>query len=50
MEVISNRKELIEFYIRRGYVNTNLYLDFPESELWNKISDDFKLLVLRKRF
>ena len=50
MEVISNRKELIEFYIRRGYVNTNLYLDFPESKLWNRISDDFKLLVLRKRF
>lgn len=48
MEVISNRKELIEFYLRRGYINTNLYLDFPKSSLWNELSNDLKLLVLKK--
>lgn len=48
MEVISSRKELIEFYIRRGYINTNLYLDFPKSLLWCELANDLKLLVLKK--
>ena len=48
MEVISNRTELIEFYIRRGYINTNSYLDFPKSSLWEQIEDNLKLLVLKK--
>lgn len=48
MEVISSRKELIDFYLRRGYISTNLYLDFPKSSLWSEISGELKLLVLRK--
>lgn len=48
MEVISNRKELIEFYLRRGYINTNIYVDFPKSSLWSELSCELKLLVLKK--
>lgn len=46
MEVISSRKELIDFYLRRGYINTNLY--FPKSLLWSELAEELKLVVLRK--
>lgn len=49
MEVISNRTELINFYVRRGYINTNKFLKFPTSELWQPLSDDLKLVCLRKK-
>ena len=49
IEVISLRVELIEYYIRRGYKNTNTYMKFPKSQHWSQnIDEELKLLVLRK--
>lgn len=49
MEVISNRLELKEYYIRRGYKDTKELIDFPKSSHWSPLVDeDLKLLILRK--
>ena len=49
MEVISSRSELIAYYNRRGYKNTDVYLEFPKSELWTPTTnEELKLLVLEK--
>lgn len=49
MEVISNRVELRDYYIRRGYKNTNTYIEFPKSDKWSPtLEEDLKLLVLKK--
>lgn len=51
MEVISTRIELMEYYIRRGYQNTNSFIEFPKSELWtSNTNEELKLLVLKKLF
>ena len=49
MEVISSRTELMQYYIRRGYQNTNSFIEFPKSELWTpNTNEELKLLVLKK--
>lgn len=48
MEVISSRKELIDYYERRGYKRTGEMIAFPESNLWAKKVDSLELAVLRK--
>ncbi|AXK49408.1 GNAT family N-acetyltransferase [Aliarcobacter trophiarum LMG 25534] len=49
MEVISSRTELRDYYIRRGYQNTNSYIEFPRSEKWSSNKqEELKLLVLKK--
>ncbi|MDD2974272.1 MAG: GNAT family N-acetyltransferase [Aliarcobacter cryaerophilus] len=49
MEVISNRVELRDYYIRRGYQNTNSFIEFPKSSYWSPLTnEELKLLVLRK--
>ncbi|OCL94367.1 GNAT family N-acetyltransferase [Arcobacter porcinus] len=49
MEVISSRTELIAYYNRRGYKNTDVYLEFPKSDLWAPTTkEEIKLLVLEK--
>ena len=49
MEVISNRFELKEYYNRRGYQNTNRFIEFPKSSCWSPLTnEELKLLVLRK--
>ena len=49
MEVISNRVELRDYYIRRGYQNTNSFIEFPKSKHWLPLlKEELKLLVLRK--
>ena len=51
MEVISNRVELKEITIRRGYKDTKTFIEFPKSKHWLPLVDeDLKLLVLRKKF
>ena len=49
MEVITHRKELIEYYEKRGYVSTGEIIAFPESDLWDKKVDSLGLAVLRKK-
>ena len=49
MEVISNRVELRDYYIRRGYKDTSTFIEFPKSKHWLPLVDEeLKLLVLRK--
>ncbi|QKF76615.1 GNAT family N-acetyltransferase [Arcobacter defluvii] len=49
MEVISTRTELMQYYIRRGYLNTNSFIEFPKSEYWKEnTNEELKLLVLKK--
>ncbi|BAK72424.1 GNAT family N-acetyltransferase [Arcobacter sp. L] len=49
MEVISTRTELMQYYIRRGYLNTNSFIEFPKSEYWKENTNEkLKLLVLKK--
>jgi ribosomal protein S18 acetylase RimI-like enzyme len=49
MEVISNRVELRDYYIRRGYQNTNSFIEFPKSSYWSPLTnEELKLLVLKK--
>ena len=49
MEVISSRTELMQYYIRRGYQNTNSFIEFPKSEHWTpNTKEELKLLVLKK--
>lgn len=49
MEVISSRKELKEYYLRRGYTDTNTFIDFPKSKYWTQnTQEELKLLILRK--
>ena len=49
MEVIFTRTELMEYYIRRGYQNTNSFIEFPKSEYWTpNTNEELKLLVLKK--
>ncbi|MCT7910848.1 GNAT family N-acetyltransferase [Arcobacter lacus] len=49
MEVISSRTELMHYYIRRGYQNTNSFIEFPKSEYWTpNTNEELKLLVLKK--
>ena len=49
MEVISNRVELRDYYIRRGYKDTKTFIEFPKSKHWLPLVDEeLKLLVLRK--
>ncbi|MDX4039678.1 GNAT family N-acetyltransferase [Aliarcobacter skirrowii] len=49
MEVISNRVELRDYYIRRGYQNTNSFIEFPKSSYWLPLTnEELKLLVLKK--
>ena len=49
MEVISNRVELKEYYNRRGYKDTETFIEFPKSKHWLPLVDEeLKLLVLRK--
>ncbi|WP_152632442.1 GNAT family N-acetyltransferase [Aliarcobacter butzleri] len=49
MEVISSRTELMNYYIRRGYQNTNNFIEFPKSEYWTpNTNEELKLLVLKK--
>ena len=49
MEVISNRVELRDYYIRRGYKDTETFIEFPKSNYWLPLVDEeLKLLVLRK--
>lgn len=49
MEVISHRKELIEYYERRGYKLTGEIIAFPQSDLWEKKVDSLELAILRKK-
>lgn len=49
IEVISTRTELMQYYIRRGYQNTNSFIEFPKSEYWTpNTNEELKLLVLKK--
>ncbi|PZP13430.1 MAG: N-acetyltransferase [Aliarcobacter butzleri] len=49
IEVISTRTELMQYYIRRGYQNTNSFIEFPKSEHWTpNTNEELKLLVLKK--
>lgn len=49
IEVISTRTELMQYYIRRGYLNTNSFIEFPKSEYWKEnTNEELKLLVLKK--
>ena len=49
MEVISNRVELKEYYNRRGYKDTETFIEFPKSKYWLPLlEEELKLLVLRK--
>lgn len=51
MEVISSRKELKEYYLRRGYIDTNTFIMFPKSQYWTqKTQEELKLLILKKTF
>ncbi|KAI8897653.1 GCN5-like N-acetyltransferase [Globomyces pollinis-pini] len=49
MTVINQRKELIEWYLRRGYVNTNQVIPFPQSFEFGKPKiDGLTFTVLNK--
>ncbi len=49
MTVISTRKELITFYIRRGYISTGILKKFPiNPELWNAKIFNLQLELLEK--
>lgn len=49
IKVISTRTELMQYYIRRGYQNTNSFIEFPKSEYWTpNTNEELKLLVLKK--
>ncbi|MCT7574475.1 hypothetical protein N5U00_03955 [Aliarcobacter butzleri] len=39
----------MQYYIRRGYQNTNSFIEFPKSEHWTQnTNEELKLLVLKK--
>ena len=40
MEVISNRVELKEYYNRRGYKDTETFIEFPKSKHWLPLVDE----------
>ena len=49
IEVISTRTELMQYYIRRGYQNTNSFIEFPKSAYWTpNTNEELKLLVFKK--
>jgi GNAT superfamily N-acetyltransferase len=48
MEVITQRRELIEFYERRGYIRTDELIAFPESYLWEMKVESLALIQLKK--
>jgi ribosomal protein S18 acetylase RimI-like enzyme len=52
MTVISTRKELIDFYLRRGYADTGERRPFPygDERFGKPIRDDLEFTVLAKRF
>lgn len=52
MTVIALRTELIQWYARRGYVNTGAWVDFPygDERFGIPYRDDLQLCVLQKVF
>jgi ribosomal protein S18 acetylase RimI-like enzyme len=48
MHVITDRKELIEWYKRRGYVDTGKRIDFKEDGLTGKHLKPLQFMVLEK--
>lgn len=48
MHVITERKELIEWYMRRGYVDTGKRIDFKEDGLTGKHMKPLQFMVLEK--
>lgn len=49
MEVITHRRELIEYYERRGYLRTGEMIAFPESDLWVRQVDFLELIRMQKQ-
>lgn len=49
MEVITLRTELIDYYKRRGYMETGIEMPFPNSELWSLSVEALRFVVLEKK-